>query len=67
MWNLFKVNNEDTILESKFLTMAGFTYCSGVSIVNFEQVNIGLFFFRRKRNVMKEKEKHHALCPIFLY
>ena len=38
---MFKVNNKDTRATSLtlLLTLTYFTYCSSVSIVNFEQVN----------------------------
>ena len=37
MWSMFKVNNKDT----RTMSIAYFTPCSIVSIVNFEQVNTG--------------------------
>ena len=48
-WDIFKVNNKETRTVSLTLfgclfvniEYTGFTHCSGVSIVNFEQVNTG--------------------------
>ena len=52
MWNLFKVKNKDSrttsmtfVLEYLLLTLKGFTHCSGVSIVYFEEVNAGWGLF----------------------
>ena len=43
VWNMFKVNNKDTKTTSAFVV--NFEHishlCSRVSIVNFEQVNVG--------------------------
>ena len=49
MWNLFQVNNKDIrttdvaiafVVASLLLTWTDFALCLGISIVNFEQVNV---------------------------
>ena len=50
MWNLFKVNNKDSAFIVNFAQISNY---SGVSIVNFEQLNIWWFWKRQSGSVQK--------------
>ena len=51
-----KVNDKDTIdvvLLSLLITLNGFTHCSGVSIVKFEQINVNWEKVKKKTELVK--------------
>ena len=76
MWNLFQVNNKDIrttdvaiafVVASLLLTWTDFALCLGISIVNFEQVNVAYddperhFFWGESCWPTTKKENHGFL------
>ena len=69
-WNLFKVNSKDittSLTLSLWLTLNRFHACSGVSIVNFEQVNTGWEASKITRVLYVASQKRHDFIIKILY